>query len=82
MANPWVDFVALIKENNRWIGKIDSITTSGHIIVTVEGRTDIGTIQVEGDPNSYTVGDFLFIEGNRVVSKAPNLKTITEEIIL
>ena len=81
MANPWVDFVTLIESNHRWIGKVDHINSFNNIVVTVEGRTDISTIQVEGDPNSYTVGDFLFIEGNRIVGKAPDLKAITEETI-
>jgi len=84
MANPWVSFLSLLPKNKRWIGKIKSINS---ITATATIEIPIGMGGASGSDimlptnNSYSVGEYVFIEGNSIVGKAPNLRTVSQEII-
>lgn len=77
MGNVWVEFKKLIPEIRTYIGTVDSIdTTKGFSYITLVSGD---TITARG--TSVSVGDNCIVEGGKVVSKAPNLNTMTTEEI-
>lgn len=83
MANPWTSFLSLLTTKDRWIGKIESIS-NGKATVSLP----VGLGGGSGDPDiivnatdSYSVGDYVFIESGAVVSQAPDLRAAFRETV-
>jgi len=76
MANPWTQFLNLLPDQNRWIGKVmNNDATDGKITVSVPGSSATGIV-VNTD-ETYDTNSYVFIEGSTVVSKAPNLASLS-----
>lgn len=80
MSNPWTLFKDLLPDTSRWIGKVANPTyIEGKITVDYPDGGTTGLVVYTNE--TYLVGDYVFIEGKNVISKAPDLTDLyTEEI--
>lgn len=76
MSNVWAQFMSLLPSTRRWIGKVKAVHSStGKLTIEEVERSDVPDIVIAGD-DSYVIGDYIFIENNTAISKAPDLKSI------
>ncbi len=75
MANPYADFLNLIPKENKWIGKIVSISSDGDVVVSIPGAG--GTVVVKGDgTDTYAVDDHVYIKGDTIQGKTADVQPV------
>lgn len=78
--NAWTEFRKLLDTTYKWVGLVESVNiNSGTVIVKIPNSTK--SIEVMGPNNEYTVNDYVFIENDKIVGKAPDLRTISTELV-
>lgn len=73
--NPWVKFSQLLAPGVKQIVTVTSVGTDGTSIVALR---DTSTVRVAGD--SVSAGDKAFIQGGRIIGKAPDLPSYSVEV--
>lgn len=81
MANPWVSFAKLLKDKPRWIGKVVSYSAGKAVVTTPAGLGGGGNQIVVSATSEYAVDDYVFIENGIIQSKAPNLRSASDETV-
>lgn len=80
MANPWTSFYELIKGSKRSIAYVVSTdSNTKRVLVTEFGASN--NIYVESNGSTYANGSYVFIESGVIVGQAPDLRTITTELL-
>lgn len=81
MSNPWTSFARLLQTTPRWIGKVLSYTNGKATVITPTGINGGGDEIVVCATSEYVVNDYVFVENNIIMSKAPNLRAAFQETI-
>jgi len=83
MLNPWTTFESLLPTKNRWVGQIQSISGGKAVVslpVGLGGGAASDDVVVDA-PGSYSINDFVFIEGGVIISEAPALRAAFSETV-
>jgi len=81
MSNPWVSFAKLLQGKPRWIGQVVSYNNGKAIVIVPVGLGGGGDEIVVCATSEYVVGDYVFIEDGVIVSKAPPLRSASNETV-
>lgn len=78
--NPWVSFLDLLSKDKRIIAKVQSTNViTGRISVIQVGG--INVIYVESNGSEYVNDSYVFVEGGVIIGQAPNIRTLTTELL-
>lgn len=78
--NPWTSFIGLLSKDKRIIAKVQSTDViTGRINVLPMGSTT--QIRVESNGSEYADNSYVFIEGGIITGEAPNIRTMTTELL-
>lgn len=73
--NPWVQLTRLMAPGAKQIVTVASVGTDGTSVVTLRSG---GDVRVAGD--SVAAGQKAFIQGGRIVGRAPDLPAFSVEV--
>jgi hypothetical protein len=78
--NPWVSFLNLISKDKRIIAQVqstDAITKRINIIPV----GSVNQIRVESNGSDYADLSYVFVEGGVIIGEAPNIRSVTTELL-
>jgi hypothetical protein len=75
-SNIWAKFKALIPTTPRLIGEVNSVLADDRYRVIFPS----GEVVEALSSNTYSVGDSVFVEGDKITSRAPDLPSVTIEL--
>lgn len=80
--NPWTVFESLITGPSKWIGKVESISDTRVELSIPEGLGGASIPNVfVNTSTTYSIGDYVFVEGSTIIAKAPSLRAAFRETI-
>lgn len=78
--NPWVSFLDLLSKDKRVIAQVQSTDViTGRVFVIQVGSTN--QIRVESNGSDYADDSYVFVEGGVIIGAAPNVRTVTTELL-